>query len=53
MVNILVVFVLLKFMAAVDLDAATSDITGTYLNAPRSHPECLCICLVRLFPPFD
>eukprot|EP01042_Synura_sphagnicola_P002934 gene2934-3594_t len=47
MVNILVVFVLLKIMAALDLEAATFDITGAYLNAPRSHPECL---FMRLIP---
>ena len=47
MVNILVVFVLLKIMAALDREAATFDITGAYLNAPRSHPECL---FMRLIP---
>jgi len=46
MVNILIVFVLLKVMSALDLDAATFDITGAYLNAPRRHPESLFMRLV-------
>ena len=47
MVYIVVVFVPLKIMAALDLEAATYDITGAYLNRPRCHPVCL---FMRIIP---
>ena len=40
------VFVPLKVMPALDLDAVTCDITEDYLNAPRRHPESLFMLLV-------
>jgi len=41
MINIIIVFVILKIMAALDLEASTFDVPGAYLNSPRQHSQQL------------
>ena len=45
MINTIIVFVILKMMAALDMEASTFDVPGAYLNSPRQHPEQLFIKL--------